>query len=101
MPNPQSEYLKSISEQQFALKCLMPLYRKMGFNDVEFYHGGILEQGKDLTMWSEVGGERRNYAVVVKKGDLSGGVRGSNNAGQVPVSIGDGGVGGGVFWLGF
>ena len=87
MPNPQSEYLKSISEQQFALKCLMPLYRKMGFNDVEFYHGGILEQGKDLTMWLEADGERRNYAVVVKKGDLSGAVTGSNNAGQVSTQV--------------
>jgi hypothetical protein len=49
MANPQSDYLKSLSEKKFALQILLPLYRKMGFEDVEFYHGGILEQGKDLT----------------------------------------------------
>jgi hypothetical protein len=87
MPNPQSEYLKGLSEQQFALQCLIPLYQKMKFQEVEFYHDGILEQGKDLTMWSEVGGQRRNYAVVVKKGDLSGAVTGSNNAGQLATQV--------------
>jgi len=54
---------------------------------VEFYHGGILEQGKDLTMRLGEANHRKNYAIVVKKGDLSGAVTGSNNAGQVATQV--------------
>lgn len=49
---------------------------EIGFKDVEFYHGGILGQGKDLTMWRDDSGQRKDYAVVVKKGDLTGLQRG-------------------------
>jgi hypothetical protein len=88
MPNPQSEHLKSLHEQEFILRYLFPLYEKMGFRDVEFYHGGVLEKGKDLVMWArDQGGERRNYAVVVKRGDLTGAVSGSNSAGQVASQV--------------
>ncbi len=88
MPNPQSEYLKGLFENDFSRQYLIPLYQKMGFRDVEFYGGGTLELGKDLTMWApDLGDERRNYSVVVKRGDLKGAVSGSNSAGEVATQV--------------
>ena len=84
MANPQSEHLKSLREEEFILRYLFPLYEKMGFQDIEFYHGGVLEKGGDVVMWAQDhGGERRNYTVVAKRGDLTGAVSGSNSAGRV------------------
>src|SRR5689334_12666229 len=67
------EALQNLSEQDFCLKVLIPLFRAMGYKDVRYYHGGVLEQGKDIVMWKpdELRG-RINYAVVVKAEKITG-----------------------------
>lgn len=67
------EALQNLSEGDFCLKVLIPLFRAMGYKDVRYYHGGVLEQGKDIVMWKpdELRG-RINYAVVVKAEKITG-----------------------------
>lgn len=48
---------------------LIRLFVKMGYQEVELYHWGPLEQGKDIVMWKyDEAGVRRNFGVVVKAG---------------------------------
>ncbi len=59
----------------------------MGYRDVTDYHGGPLEQGKDIVMWKP--GEMRerlDYAVVVKK-KVNGRASGTGSAGEVLTQI--------------
>jgi hypothetical protein len=67
------ENLKSLLEKNLCLEVLIPLFRAMGYSDVRYYHGGSLEQGKDIVMWKhdELKG-RVNYAVVVKAEKITG-----------------------------
>lgn len=77
------DQLISMSEADLRQNVLLPLFRKMEFNDV-FHHHGAQEQGKDIVMWKcgDVG-ERLNYAVVAKAGTISGSATGRGSAGEV------------------
>jgi hypothetical protein len=67
------EALQSLSEEDLCIKILVPLFRAMGYESVRYYHGGVLEQGKDIVMCrrDELRG-RINYAVVVKAQKITG-----------------------------
>lgn len=67
------ESIQRMKEDDFTREVLVPLFRAMEYRDVRFHGGGILEQGKDLTMWREhaVRG-RTNYAAVVKATPVTG-----------------------------
>lgn len=62
----------SLKETDLRSHVLIPLFKKMGFKDVDHYHG-VNERGKDITMWNfdEIE-SRRNHVVVVKAGKISG-----------------------------
>lgn len=78
------KYLHSLKEDALRKDILIPLFKKMGFNDVRHYHGGPREQGKDIVMWkSEIGRPRVDYAVVVKRGKITGSLTGTSNASQI------------------
>lgn len=81
------EALSKLTEDRLRL-LLLQLFAAMGFQDVFHYHGGSLEQGKDITMWKagELG-ERVNYAVVVKRGDVTGKAAGKGGAGDIETQV--------------
>jgi hypothetical protein len=67
------QHLQSLDEHTLSTRLLVPLFEAMGFQNVTFHHGGILEQGKDLVMWrAEIPRDRVNYAVVVKADRIAG-----------------------------
>lgn len=67
------EALRALPEDELCQKILIPLFEAMGYNDVEYHHGGALEQGKDIVMWREEPPKARvNYAVVVKAKKITG-----------------------------
>ncbi len=79
--------LERISEAQLRKDVLIPLFSAMGYSDVYEYHGGPLEQGKDIVMWKA--GELRdrlNYAVVVKR-KVNGRASGAGSAGEVVAQV--------------
>jgi hypothetical protein len=79
--------LASLSENDLRL-LLLQLFSAMGFQDVFHYHGGSLEQGKDITMWKRGDlGERVNYGVVVKRGDITGKAAGKGGAGDIETQV--------------
>jgi hypothetical protein len=45
------ESISKLKEEPLQKTVLMPLFKGMGFKDVFQYHGGPLEQGKDIVMW--------------------------------------------------
>lgn len=65
--------IQALREDDFTREVLVPLFEAMGYRDVRFHGGGILEQGKDMTMWLEhaVRG-RTNFAGVVKAVAITG-----------------------------
>ncbi len=82
------EQLPKLSEDLLRREVLIPLFRAMGYQDVFHHHGGALEQGKDIVMWKgEDFRARVNYAVVAKKGDLTGRVTGRGSAGEVEMQV--------------
>ncbi|MBA3572394.1 MAG: hypothetical protein H0W34_10575, partial [Pyrinomonadaceae bacterium] len=81
------EQLGRISEDRLRKEILIPLFAQMGYGDVFEYHGGPLEQGKDIVMWKS--GELRdrlNYSVVVKT-KVNGRASGAGSAGEVVAQI--------------
>lgn len=44
--------LAKLPENLFTKEYLVPLFKKMGFRDVEYYGGGANEKGKDIVMWN-------------------------------------------------
>lgn len=73
--------LEGLSEDELRRKVLIPLFKKMGFRDVEHYHGGTGEQGKDIVMWRpDSFDNRENYAVVAKRGSISGKASGGSGS---------------------
>lgn len=66
------EEIMGLKENDLRSHVLIPLFKKMGFKDVDHYHGAN-ERGKDITMWKfdEIE-NRRNHVVVVKAGKISG-----------------------------
>ncbi|WP_420641252.1 hypothetical protein [Candidatus Leptofilum sp.] len=80
--------LAKMNEDQLRTSVLIPLFEAMGFSDVNHYHGGTLEQGKDILMWKPGDiGERVNYAVVVKRTKISGQAKGNSSAAEVRFQI--------------
>ena len=79
--------LQAMSEDELRKQVLIPLFRKMGYFDVTDYHGGSLEQGKDIVMWQRTDFGRRNIAVVVKAKKISGKASGNNSAAEVATQI--------------
>ena len=77
-----------LNEEEFTLSYLIPLYQAKGYQDVEYYHGGQTEKGKDITMWRfDLEQLRENYAVVVKAGDITGSASGSGSANTVQFQV--------------
>jgi hypothetical protein len=86
-PSGNEKALSDLREDELRL-LLLQLFAAMGFQGVFHYHGGSLEQGKDITMW-KLGdlGERVNYAVVVKRGDITGKAAGKGGAGDIETQV--------------
>jgi hypothetical protein len=80
--------LSEMSETELRIHVLIPLFKKMGFQDVNHYHGGSGEKGKDIIMWKEGSiRERVNYAVVVKSTKISGKATGKSSAAEVRFQV--------------
>lgn len=80
--------LAALSEDELRQTILIPLFEAMKFRDVRHHHGGPQELGKDITMWKPDDlDERVNYAVVAKKGDITGSAAGKQGAGEVGTQI--------------
>jgi hypothetical protein len=60
------------NEKKFSLNVLLPLFRSMGYQDVQYNHG-TQEFGRDI-IFSETDklGTQRNFGVQVKAGDMTG-----------------------------
>ena len=79
---------EKMTEDDLRKKVLIPLFEAMGYKDVFEYHGGVLEQGKDIVMWKEFDfGKRVNYAVVAKAKRISGKASGSGSAGEAVTQV--------------
>ena len=66
-------------ENEFTIKILLPLFRKLGFVNVKYNHGNK-EFGKDVTFARRTEfDEYEYYGVQVKHGDVSGGASGDIN----------------------
>lgn len=80
--------ITEMKEGELQKQVLIPLFRAMRFRDVQLYHGGSLEQGKDIVMWKpDELRERLNYGVVVKAGKISGQASGKSSAAEVRFQI--------------
>jgi hypothetical protein len=80
--------IESMNEATLRRRILIPLFRKMQFQDVFEYHGGAGEQGKDIVMWkSDELLSRVNHAVVVKATRISGKAAGKSSAAEVRFQI--------------
>jgi len=63
----------NLKEDNLSRDVLVPLLTAMGYRDVRFHGGGILEQGRDITMWREDALQRRiNVAAIVKAVAITG-----------------------------
>lgn len=82
------EQISKMKEEEFQNTVLIPLFRKMGFQDVKRFDGGNLERGKDLVMWKPSDlGQRLNYGVVVKAVKITGNAKTSEGAMNVSNQI--------------
>lgn len=80
--------ITAMRESELRTEVLIPLFREMGFQDVEHYHGGLEEQGKDIIMWMPDAIRRRiTYGVVVKAGKISGKASGKSSAAEISFQI--------------
>lgn len=88
MPGLSRAQLRKLSEKELREEVLVPLFEAMGFQNVEVYHWGPNEQGKDIVM-SKTGelGVPEFYGVVAKQGDISGAVSGESSAGETAPQI--------------
>ena len=77
-----------MDEATLRRDVLIPRFKAMGFRDVFEYHGGAMEQGKDIVMWrDDPAGVRVNYAVVAKAKPVTGQATGSSSAAEVTFQI--------------
>jgi hypothetical protein len=77
-----------LPEAELRTTVLLPLLKAMGYLDVFEYHGGTLEQGKDLVMWKRDPLQGRvNYAVVAKAQKISGAAEGKDSSGGLVMQI--------------
>jgi len=81
------EQLKGLKEDRLRAQVLIPLFRAMGYQGLDHYHG-TTERGKDIVMWLPTRTEgRENYAVVVKAGKINAKASGKGSAGEVATQI--------------
>lgn len=72
MSNPELMRMRSLSEEEFTLRYVIPLLRDMGFRGVEYTHGTD-EYGRDVYFYEiDRFGNRRDMAAQVKTGDIGG-----------------------------
>lgn len=69
--DPKYERLNSLNEDEFRTEVLMPLLKRMGYEQVRIRHGSK-EYGKDLTCFQTTKLGTVHYAVVAKVGNISG-----------------------------
>jgi len=74
--------LQELDEAEFRTDLLIPLLRKMGYQDVRERHGPA-EYGKDITFRETSPLGDKYYAVVAKVGNVSGGAKGKWNLNAV------------------
>jgi hypothetical protein len=75
------DQISKMKEEEFQNTVLIPLFRKMGFQDVKRFDGGNLERGKDIVMWKPSDlGQRLNYGVVVKAIKITGNAKTAEGA---------------------
>jgi hypothetical protein len=80
--------ITAMKEDDLCTKILIPLLRAMGYQDVESYHGGSAELGKDIVGWINSGGDRTNLAVVAKSVPLTGQAKPTKgSAGEVLIQV--------------
>jgi hypothetical protein len=79
--------LQTMREDELRASVLLLLFRRMGYLGVTEYHGGALEQGKDMVMWRRTEFGRRNFAVVAKATPVSGKAAGAGSAGEVAAQV--------------
>ena len=66
-------------DNEFTIKILLPLFRKLGFADVKYNHGNK-EFGKDIAFARRTEfDDYEYYGVQIKYGDVSGGAQGEIN----------------------
>ena len=77
--SPFSKIDDCAKENEFTIKILLPLFRKLGFANVKYNHGNK-EFGKDITFARRTEfDDYEYYGVQVKYGDVSGGAQGEIN----------------------
>lgn len=85
--NAAAHQFREMNEAELREIVLIPLFRKLGYQDIVHNHGGR-ERGKDITMWKpDPLFGRLNYAVVAKAGPISGRTAGRGSAGEVITQI--------------
>src|SRR5712692_10700429 len=81
------QQLLEMKEAELQSKVLIPLFKAMGYQDVQL-HQGTTEYGKDIVMWKPGDfGNRVNHAVVVKAKTITGSVSGNSGSGTVASQI--------------
>lgn len=81
-------WVNRLNEQDFRTLVLIPLFKALGYRNVDHYHGGARELGKDIVMWKEDDFRAREYyAVVAKAGKLTGSVSGSGSFAEIVVQV--------------
>ncbi|UCH95557.1 MAG: HEAT repeat domain-containing protein [Candidatus Aminicenantes bacterium] len=81
--NKKLEILQKLSEDRLRKEVLIPLFKKMGFNDVIEYHG-TAEKGKDIIFYEINKFDKKDYiGVVVKTTSITGSVSKSGNAMEI------------------
>ena len=61
-PHLSPAQLCNMKEAELRTEVLIPLFKRMGFKDVQHYHPG--EQGKDIVMWLPTSLDDREYYAV-------------------------------------
>lgn len=80
--------MSELSEAKLREEVLVPLFRAMGYDNVEVYHWGPMEQGKDIVMSKPDDlGAPEFYGVVAKRGNISGQASGSSSGAEVATQI--------------
>ncbi len=64
--------LRSLKEDRLRTDVIIPLLRAMGYHDVDHWHGGPGELGKDVVCWKDADLGRQYLAVVAKSGKITG-----------------------------
>ncbi|NLE44541.1 MAG: restriction endonuclease, partial [Chloroflexi bacterium] len=76
--DPKYEQLNKLNEADFRSSVLMPLLKRMKYEQVRLRHGSQ-EYGKDITCYQTGVLGSINYAIVAKAGDISGAASGRNS----------------------